>query len=70
MGPYQVDTVFNNGTVRIITIDEDHTPFIVNGNFLRIYHRLASRDSLIKHIFDNFGFEVISATNSSFAPLI
>jgi hypothetical protein len=27
MGPYQVDVVFDNGMIRLVTIDENHTTF-------------------------------------------
>ena len=50
MGPYQVDAVFDNGTVRLITIDENHTSFLVNGNHLKLYHHLASKDAFVKHL--------------------
>ena len=32
MGPYEVDTIYENGSVRINTVDENQTPFVVNGN--------------------------------------
>lgn len=69
MGPYKFHTVFDNGTARLITIDESHTHLIMNGHRLRLYHRPNSRDSFIKYLSDNSGFEVISAGNFSFAPL-
>eukprot|EP00253_Pinus_taeda_P014594 PITA_14594 len=31
LGPYEVDTVFPNGTVRLVTIDGSRTPLLVNG---------------------------------------
>jgi len=31
-GPYEVENVFDNGAVRIRTIDEEKTPLLVNGN--------------------------------------
>ena len=69
MGSYEVDTMFDNGTVRLITIDESHTPLIVNGHHLRLYHYPISKKSFIKHLSDNSGFEIVSAENSSSAPL-
>ena len=50
MGPYEVNAVFDNGTVRLVTIDDTHTSFIVNGHRLRLYHRLASKDAFIKQL--------------------
>jgi hypothetical protein len=37
LGPYEVDTVFPNGTVRLLTIDDSKTPLLVNGHRLRLY---------------------------------
>jgi len=31
LGPYEVDVVFPNGTVRLIIIDDSRTPLLVNG---------------------------------------
>jgi hypothetical protein len=41
MGPNEVDTVYDNGSVRIKTIDENQTSLVVNG------HRLTSEMQLI-----------------------
>jgi len=32
LGPYEVDMVYDNGLVKIKTIDEDHTSSVVNGH--------------------------------------
>jgi len=69
MGPYEVDTDFDNMIFRLVTIDETHTPLTVNGYRLRLYHHLASKDSFIKHLFDNSSFEIVSGENSSSTPL-
>ena len=37
LGPYEIDTIFPNGTVRLLTIDESKTPLLVNVNRLRLY---------------------------------
>eukprot|EP00253_Pinus_taeda_P008259 PITA_08259 len=37
LGPYEVDTIFPNGTVRLVTIDGSRTPLLVNGYRLRLY---------------------------------
>ena len=29
MGPYEVDKIFDNGTIKLTTIDEAHTPLFV-----------------------------------------
>eukprot|EP00253_Pinus_taeda_P027132 PITA_27132 len=37
LGPYEIDTVFPNGTVRLLTIDDSRTPVLVNGYRLHLY---------------------------------
>jgi hypothetical protein len=48
LGPYEVDTIYDNGPVKLKTIDEDHTSFVVNGNQLEVYHNPLSKDDVIK----------------------
>ena len=38
LGPYEVVTTFDNGSVKIKTIDGSEVSFIVNGHRLRLYH--------------------------------
>eukprot|EP00253_Pinus_taeda_P017439 PITA_17439 len=44
LGPYEVDAVFPNGTVRLLTIDGSRTPLLVNGYRLRLYQRSVSKE--------------------------
>jgi hypothetical protein len=44
LGPYEVYTVFLNGTVRLLTIDDSRTPLLVNGHRLRLYQKPISRE--------------------------
>ena len=46
LGPYEVDTVFPNGTVRLLTIDDFRTPLLVNGYRLHLYQQLVSKEDL------------------------
>ena len=69
MGPYEIQTVFDNGAVKLTTIDDSHTPLLTNGHWLRLYHRPTSRDSFIKHLVVNFDFEIISVGDSSPTPI-
>ena len=43
MGPYEVVTTFDNGSIDIKTIDDSQTSFVINGHRLRIYHQPISR---------------------------
>eukprot|EP00253_Pinus_taeda_P020713 PITA_20713 len=42
--PYEVDTVFPNGTVRLLTIDDSRTPLLVNGYRLHLYQQPISKE--------------------------
>jgi hypothetical protein len=53
MGPYEIDTVYDNGSIRINTIDEQQTPLLVNGHWLRIYNKPLSREEFLTCILQN-----------------
>ena len=65
MGAYEVDAVFDNETVKLVTIDDTHPSFIVNGHHLIFYHHPYSKDSFIKHLSDKSILKVVSAKSSS-----
>ena len=44
MGPYEIEEVFENGAVKIKTIYEHPTSFIVNGHRIRLYHKPTFRE--------------------------
>ena len=44
LGPYKVDTVFPNGIVRLLTIDDSKTPLLVNGHRLHLYQQPISKE--------------------------
>eukprot|EP00253_Pinus_taeda_P036107 PITA_36107 len=48
LGPYETEKVFNNGAVRIRTIDEEKVPLLVNGHWLKIYQTPVSREEFIR----------------------
>jgi hypothetical protein len=50
LGPYEIETVFNNGSVRITIIDDQQHSFVVNGHQLRLYHRPMSKDNFVQDI--------------------
>jgi hypothetical protein len=43
LGPYEVDIVFPNGIVRLITIDGSNTELFANGHRLYMYQRPLSK---------------------------
>jgi hypothetical protein len=44
LGPHEVDVVFPNGTVRLLTIDDSKTLLLVNGHRLYLYQRPISKE--------------------------
>jgi hypothetical protein len=59
LGPYEVDIIFDNGTVKIITIDEDHTLLLINGHQLHVYHHPLSREAFVKTLNVHSNFEIV-----------
>jgi hypothetical protein len=50
MGPYEIDTIYDNGAVRIKTIDENQTSLVVNGHRLKVYHKPLSKEDFVKNV--------------------
>jgi hypothetical protein len=46
LGPYEIDQIFDNGFIWIVTIDQTRAPLLVKGHILKMYKR-----ALIKHEF-------------------
>ena len=44
LGPYEIDTVFPNGIVRLLTIDDSKKPLLVNGHQLHLYQCPISKE--------------------------
>eukprot|EP00253_Pinus_taeda_P008031 PITA_08031 len=64
MRPYEVDAMFDNGTVRLVTIDDTRTSFLVNGHRLKLCHPPTSKDAFIKHLYDKSGLMVVGVENA------
>jgi hypothetical protein len=48
LGPYEVDTVYDNGAVKIKTIGDGQVSFVVNGHRLKFYHKPISREDFLQ----------------------
>ena len=48
LGPYEVDTIYDNGAVKIKTIDDGQVSFVVNGHRLKFYHKPISREYFLQ----------------------
>ena len=59
LGPYEVVTTFDNGLVKIKTIDGSEVSFIVNGHKLRLYHQPTSRHDFVENVLQHREIELI-----------
>jgi hypothetical protein len=50
MVPYEIETIYDNGSIKIKTIDEQQTPLLVNGHQLRVYNKPLSKEEFLTHI--------------------
>jgi hypothetical protein len=60
MGPYEVDTFYENGAVRIKTIDEKHTSLVVNGHQLKVYHKPLPKEDFVKIVLQTVKMQLVS----------
>jgi len=47
MGPYEIIEVFENGSVKLTTIDQEGRTFLVNGHRLKIYHKPVRKEYFV-----------------------
>ena len=59
LGPYEVVTTFDNGSVKIKPIDGLEVSFIVNGHRLRLYHQPTSRQDFVQNVLQHKEMELI-----------
>ena len=48
LGPYEIQHVFDNGAVQLITIDPVQFKLLVNGHRLRIYNKPQTKDDFLQ----------------------
>lgn len=65
LGPYEIENFFSNGAIRIKTIDEHQTPFLVNDHRLKVYHKTISKEEFIKIFQDNSEMRLVKKNHSS-----
>ena len=59
MGPYEVVTAFDNGSVEINTIDGSQNSFVLNGHRLRLCHQPISKQDFIQNVLQQKEMELI-----------
>jgi hypothetical protein len=68
LGPYEVVTMFDNGDIKIKTIDDEHVSFVVNGNILKLYHKPISIEDFMQVMSANKEFALVDGEVSSPSP--
>ena len=59
MGPYEVVTTFDNGSIKIKTIDGSEISFVVNRHRLRLYHQPTSKQDFIQNVLQQNEMELV-----------
>ena len=64
LGPYEVEIIYDNGLVKVKTIDADQNYFVVNGHQLKVYHKPLSKEDFTKHVLQNSKAQLVRKGNS------
>ena len=65
LGPYEIIRIFDNGAIKIRTIDEEEVTFLVNGHRLKLYHKPLSREEFVKKFQENSDVKLMKKNLSS-----
>ena len=65
LGPYEIVKFFDNGEIKIRTIDEEKVTFLVNGHRLKLYHKPLSREEFVKRFQENNDVKLMKKNPSS-----
>jgi hypothetical protein len=68
LGPYEVDIVFPNGTVRLITIDGSNTHLHANGHRLHLYQCPLSKEEFKTKCTTDTDYQFLNGTELSPSP--
>ena len=60
--------VFDNGSVRIKTIDEEEASFLINGHRLKIYNKPLNRDEFVSS-FNQEEIQILCDESPTLTPL-
>ena len=70
LGPYEIVTAFDNGSVRIKTMDDSNISFVVNGHRLRLYQKPISKNDFLQDILQQQTMELVQGEVPSPSPSI
>jgi hypothetical protein len=52
LGPYEIEAIFDNGSVKIQTLGDEKVSFLVNGHRLKLYQKHKLKGELVKDIME------------------
>jgi len=59
LGPYEIAEVYENGSVKLQTIDDEESSFIVNGHRLKLYNKHVNKEDFLQQISQQNEMEVL-----------
>ena len=59
LGPYEIAEVYDNGSVKLQTIDDEARTFVVNGHRLKLYTKPINKEDFIQQISQQREMEVL-----------
>jgi hypothetical protein len=63
LGPYEVAEVYDNGSVKLQTIDDEASSFTVNGHRLKLYNKPVNKEDFLQQISQQHEMEVLDKHN-------
>lgn len=67
LGPYEVEIIFDNGSIKIKAIDNDQTSFLVNGHILKVYDQPLSKEEFLQIVLQNPEMKLIDKEDPALA---
>jgi hypothetical protein len=68
LGPYEIAQVYDNGSVKLQTIDDEANSFIVNGYRLKLYNKPVSKEDFLHQISQQNEMDVLEKQNHVSRP--
>jgi hypothetical protein len=68
MGPYQIVQVYDNGSVKLTTIDGEGHSFIVNGHRLKLYTKPISKQDFLHTVSQQSEVEILQPSAAVSLP--
>jgi len=68
MGPYQIIQAYDNGSVKLITIDGEGHSFIVNGHRLKLYNKPINKKNFLQTISQQREVEILQPSAAVSLP--